>query len=373
MKNNKLTECRDDIVAAIKSGWDGSVFRNINVSDVIDKHGAEAVQTVLAATIQLYNWDGRFSPDNKEWASGFSLFAKQTENIAITTAMSHPYITNGVTNMVRKEISEREKAAENELGYDVIFEGGQARDGISGCNYMLANCKDADGDNVELYAEYLAPAGLREDEVDAFDRESYPVLKEEILQQAKENGIDTNSLLFPNDEFDKSEVKDFEYKLDGDNAVITGYIGENKDVVIPSEIDGHTVTAIAGSLDNTATGKGAFENNDTITSVVIPDGVTSIGDTAFLNCTALESVSIPDSVKEIKGAAFLYCDSLKNVELPKDAKVSSAAFDKGAVVKRPPAKEEKAKKIKSKTAEKPSKSLTADNRKKRRTDMGIGD
>lgn len=55
---------------------------------------------------------------------------------------------------------------------------------------------NADGDEVELYAEYEAPEDLTEDMVDEFDRKSYPVLKAEIIRQAEENGVDVDSLEF---------------------------------------------------------------------------------------------------------------------------------------------------------------------------------
>lgn len=78
----------------------------------------------------------------------------------------------------------------------VLFEGGKTRIGDNGCNYMLANAVNADGDEVELYSEYEAPEDLTEDMVDEFDRESYPVLKAEIIRQAEENGVDVDSLEF---------------------------------------------------------------------------------------------------------------------------------------------------------------------------------
>lgn len=78
----------------------------------------------------------------------------------------------------------------------VLFEGGTTRIGDKGCNYMLANAVNADGDEVELYAEYEAPENMTEDDVYDFDRVSYPALKDEIIRQAEENGVDVDSLEF---------------------------------------------------------------------------------------------------------------------------------------------------------------------------------
>ena len=58
------------------------------------------------------------------------------------------------------------------------------------------------------------------------------------------------------------------------------------------------------------------EYRETITAVVLEDGVTNIGTNAFLDCTALTSVSIPDSVTRIGEAAFSQCDSLRSVTVP---------------------------------------------------------
>ena len=90
------------------------------------------------------------------------------------------------------------------------------------------------------------------------------------------------------------EYNGFYYETSGKNAVITGYYGEDSDVVIPKKIGSYTVTAIE---DN------AFYNQS-ITSVSIPDTVTSIGDWAFADCTSLTEVIIPDSVKTLGQGCF---------------------------------------------------------------------
>ncbi len=55
---------------------------------------------------------------------------------------------------------------------------------------------------------------------------------------------------------------------------------------------------------------------DSISKVVIDDGVTSIGNWAFNGCGNLENVEIANSVVSIGDFAFRYCSSLKSISLP---------------------------------------------------------
>ena len=66
----------------------------------------------------------------------------------------------------------------------------------------------------------------------------------------------------------------------------------------------------------TSIGYYAFVFCDSLTSVTIPDSVTSIGGLAFYDCTSLTSITIPDSVTTIGDNAFSYCDSLTSVTIP---------------------------------------------------------
>ncbi|MDD6489455.1 MAG: leucine-rich repeat protein [Clostridia bacterium] len=91
----------------------------------------------------------------------------------------------------------------------------------------------------------------------------------------------------------KSSTSDLEYSTNNDGTVtITGYNGSDTKLVIPSEIDGKSVTRIIS--------KSQFGSGFTgLTSVTIPDSVTEIGDHAFSFCTGLTSVTISNSVTEI--------------------------------------------------------------------------
>ena len=86
-------------------------------------------------------------------------------------------------------------------------------------------------------------------------------------------------------------------------------IGSCKDteIVIPSEYNGKPVVAILSS---------AFYQNQTITSVTLPESIRSIGQWAFAYCKNLVKIVLPEGVKAIDDYAFLECEKLENITLP---------------------------------------------------------
>ncbi|MFR9112500.1 MAG: leucine-rich repeat domain-containing protein [Acutalibacteraceae bacterium] len=114
---------------------------------------------------------------------------------------------------------------------------------------------------------------------------------------------------------------DFQYRvLDDGTAEITGYTGSAAELVIPSVIDGYTVTSI---------GYSAFYDCSTLVSVTIGNGVKVIGEYAFHACGALESITIPDSVTSIGYSAFSGCSSLTEITIPDSVtSIGSYAFDR---------------------------------------------
>lgn len=121
----------------------------------------------------------------------------------------------------------------------------------------------------------------------------------------------------------------FLYELDASgNATIMGLAEGVKvvDLVIPSEIDGHPVNCI---------GESAFEDNDLIESVVIPDGVELVGNSAFEGCGMLSSVSFPKTPFSLGDSAFQGCSSLKGITIPASLKSVGAggfgAFNKSGL------------------------------------------
>lgn len=108
------------------------------------------------------------------------------------------------------------------------------------------------------------------------------------------------------------EQHDWEAKLylDG-TAEITKYTGSDKDVVIPSTIEGHTVTSLEQDV---------FRNNTTVESIHIPATVTYMGHpgdvvtTTFNGTTSLKSITVENGNPKFyseDGILFMYSYSEK--------------------------------------------------------------
>ncbi len=67
--------------------------------------------------------------------------------------------------------------------------------------------------------------------------------------------------------------------------------------------------------------------NDTITKIIIPEGVEQIMEGAFSGCTALEEVVLPSSLRTIEKKAFKDCPNLKTVNLNYVEKIGDNAFE----------------------------------------------
>ena len=103
----------------------------------------------------------------------------------------------------------------------------------------------------------------------------------------------------------------WEYEADyfNNTCTVTAYKGDAVDLVIPSKIDGLTVTKI-----ETDWHVGLPEN---IVSVSIPSKVSVIGSRSFSGLKNLRDVNLPSKLEEIGRSAFYECESLnKPITLP---------------------------------------------------------
>ena len=115
------------------------------------------------------------------------------------------------------------------------------------------------------------------------------------------------------------DKSDFLYAVKSDGtAIITEFVGYAENIVIPSEIDGYTVSEI---------GTYCFEREAGLRTVEIPSSVKTISEKAFSACYGLETVTLSEGLKEIKAYAFSECSYLKEIIIPDSVfELGEAAF-----------------------------------------------
>ena len=87
---------------------------------------------------------------------------------------------------------------------------------------------------------------------------------------------------------------------------LTGYEGEESELVVPAQIGEQTVTQI---------GDGALAGKPGLCSVTVSEGITAIGANAFRNCAGLTQIRLPKNCA-ISDTAFTGCTSLIAVYAP---------------------------------------------------------
>ena len=92
-----------------------------------------------------------------------------------------------------------------------------------------------------------------------------------------------------------------------DRGVLTKYRGESPEVVVPNHV--------------TAIGPAAFNMQDFLTKIVLPDGVVELqGSNNFRGCRCLENIVLPGNMEMIPDCAFAGCESLQRIVLPGNLK-----------------------------------------------------
>lgn len=97
----------------------------------------------------------------------------------------------------------------------------------------------------------------------------------------------------------------FTYEMVDGEVTITGFIGTEREIVIPDTIEGRPVTKIAAS---------AFKGYD-MTYIGLPETLEEIGEFAFEECNCLESITFPNGLKRVEQGAFYECKALNDVQI----------------------------------------------------------
>lgn len=98
-----------------------------------------------------------------------------------------------------------------------------------------------------------------------------------------------------------------------DGSSLKKYIGFDKDVIIPSDVE-HIYWE-------------AFYCNERIQSVTISDSVYDIDADTFHRCNSLSEVILSESLTQIKNGTFSYCKNLEEITLPESlTKIGRKAF-----------------------------------------------
>lgn len=96
------------------------------------------------------------------------------------------------------------------------------------------------------------------------------------------------------------------WTMNTNSYAVEEYTGTATEVVIPDTLEDCPVEII---------GKDLFEDNSTITSVVIPENCNTIETGAFRKCESLSGVTLPESLQVIGESAF-YQSALAEIRIP---------------------------------------------------------
>lgn len=110
--NNVNRQCKESIEAAVREHFDGMYLSHDAAKGVIETYGMERVSMVLSNTVQLQDWDGRYSRRNKEWAK--TIPNDNPETVRCGYALnSHPAVLDGFIDLVREEQQRSRTQREN--------------------------------------------------------------------------------------------------------------------------------------------------------------------------------------------------------------------------------------------------------------------
>lgn len=251
---------------------------------------------IIAATVLIIALvDGATEDKKQEYTGVYTLQPTTTQNISLAT---DSWID---LNMIASDLASTTDTSSTEVSTNVITTGG-----VQG--YFF----DSYGNLVDAYGNVIVPANQFGNNNNGQSSNN----SGGDSQTSPQTTID-NTQALDQPVSDGSELS--EYEID-ENGIITKYLGDKKDIIIPDTVQGKLVRGIGDSC---------FANNISITSVYLPETVTSIGNFAFANCTHLSTVSFVSNTTKITigTSAFQNCVSLTQITLPVVTYLGDTAFN----------------------------------------------
>ncbi len=153
-----------------------------------------------------------------------------------------------------------------------------------------------------------------------------------FADETTNESADNPNTEFVNEEVGNNEAENEEVQDDNVYEEIAGGVCGESAVWILDSGGTLTISGAGDMQDYSSSSSGDmspwYSYKDSITSVVIKDGVTHIGNSAFFYCSNLAQIAIPESVKSIGSYAFSSCSGLTNVSIPEGVKsIGRYAFD----------------------------------------------
>lgn len=120
-------------------------------------------------------------------------------------------------------------------------------------------------------------------------------------------------------------VNNITYENLGDRFILSGGNSVLEGMTSAGAMVGGSLELPAGQ-GITVIGDGFCFGNQSVRSLIVPEGVQRIGASAFCNCSNLEKVTLPESLTMIDSSAFENCIALRSIGIPAGVRLGENVF-----------------------------------------------
>ena len=185
--------CRNAIEDAIRQNFDGMNLQTDCLKAVLDEYGYKRTAWILANTVQMLKWDGRFSPANKQWAEKTHIPADLNHNSDFVVR-SHPAVLDGFVSFYRKAVQAlnlfgaehcvSERAEQDFTGKVLVLSPDVLREQYWGQEYQLLYAQSGFGCKPHSSGRAVFATSLMDSETARWNREDFVgILKDEFLPE----------------------------------------------------------------------------------------------------------------------------------------------------------------------------------------------